>query len=310
VRAHVRFVQADWPGVRDDRAMSTTIDLDAAAGFVWRSARLLDRQRFAALTGEGGREPVLAALRAYQNPDGGFGNALEPDLRAPVSLPQPVELAFHVLDELDALDDPMATRACDWLASVTTEEGGVPFVLPSARAWPRAPWWEAGDEPPASVNPTAALAGLLHRNGVAHPWLEPATAFVWRALDSPLAGIGGYEAIALFVFLDGAPDRTRAEAAAARLSELVAERELVALDPAAEGHVFSPLALAPRPDALARRGFSDATIDAHLDALAEAQEVDGGWPVSWPTQSVAAEQEWRGWVTVAAIRTLKAYGRL
>lgn len=290
--------------------MPSTIDIDAAADFVWRSARLLDRHRFAVLTGAGGAEPVLATLRAYQNADGGFGNALEPDLRAPVSLPQPVELAFHVLDELGAFDDPMVARACDWLVSVTTDEGGVPFVLPSARAWPRAPWWEAGDEPPASVNPTAALAGLLHRNGVSHPWLEPATAFVWRALDGPLEGIGGYEAIALFAFLDGVPDRARAQATAEWLAALVVERGLVALDPAAEGHVFTPLALAPRPDALARRGFDDATIDAHLDALAADQQDDGGWPVAWPTQSVAAEQEWRGWVTVAAIRTLRAYGRL
>ncbi|MBB4664491.1 hypothetical protein [Conexibacter arvalis] len=290
--------------------MPSPIDLTAAADFVWRSARLLDRHRFAALTGSAGDEPVIAALRAYQNADGGFGNALEPDLRAPVSQPQPVELAFHVLDELGALDDPIAARACDWLLSVSTAEGGVPFMLPSARAWPRAPWWETSDEPAASVNPTAALAGLLHRNGVEHPWLEPATAFVWKALDGPLDELGGYDAIALFVFLDGVPDRARAETAAARLSELVADREIVALDPAAEGHVFSPLQLAPRPDALGRRGFSDETIDRHLDALAASQQEDGGWPVSWPTQSVAAEQEWRGWLTVSVLRTLAAYGRV
>jgi hypothetical protein len=44
---------------------------------------------------------VLAALAAYQNPDGGLGNALEPDLRGPASQPEPVEVAFRVLDELD-----------------------------------------------------------------------------------------------------------------------------------------------------------------------------------------------------------------
>ena len=63
--------------------------LDAAAGFVWRTARLLDRHRFAHLFLDGDRAPVLAALAAYQNPDGGFGNALEPDLRGPASQPEP-----------------------------------------------------------------------------------------------------------------------------------------------------------------------------------------------------------------------------
>ena len=104
--------------------------LENAAGFVWRTGRLIDRHRFAHLFLGGDRAPVLAALAAYQNPDGGFGNALEPDLRGPGSQPEPVEVAFRVLDEVGAMDDPMVTRACDWLASASTPEGGVPFVLP------------------------------------------------------------------------------------------------------------------------------------------------------------------------------------
>ncbi|HEY6710432.1 MAG TPA: hypothetical protein VJB61_22920, partial [Actinomycetota bacterium] len=91
--------------------------LDAAAGFVWRTARLLDRHRFAHLFLDGDRTPVLAALAAYQNPDGGFGNALEPDLRGPASQPEPVEVAFGVLDEVDAMDHPMVAAACDWLVT-------------------------------------------------------------------------------------------------------------------------------------------------------------------------------------------------
>lgn len=290
----------------------TAPDLDAAADFVWREARLLDRHLFAFFTGAAGAEPVLATLRAYQNADGGFGNGLEPDIRAPVSQPQPLEVALRVLDGVEAFGDPMVARACDWLATVTTAEGGVPFVLPSVRAWPRAPWWESGEDPPASVNPTAPIAGLLHLHRVAHRWLAGATAFVWRALDGPLDGIGGYEAIGLFAFLDGVRslDAARAEAAAARLGEIVAERELVTLDPEAEGHVFAPLALAPRPDALARRLFADDVVDAHLDALAGGQAADGGWPIGWPPPSRAAESEWRGKVTVDSLRTLRAYGRV
>lgn len=287
-------------------------DLDAAAGFVWRNARLLDRHRFAFFTGAGGAEPVVATLRAYANADGGFGNGLEPDIRAPLSQPQPLELALRVLDEVDAFDDPLVARACDWLTDVTTAEGGVPFVLPSVRDWPRAPWWQSDDAPPASVNPTAPIAGLLTRNGVSHPWLARASEFVWRALDGPLESLGGYEAIALYAFLDGVRgvDAARAEDVAARLGQIVRERELVALDPAATGHVFTPLALAPRPDALARREFADDVIDAHLDALAGGQEDDGGWSIGWQPPSAAAVLEWRGWISVGALDTLRAYGRV
>lgn len=67
--------------------MRTKPDLLTAPTFMWRTARLLDRLRFGYLFLGGEWDPVPAALRAYQNPDGGFGNALEPDFRGAVSQP-------------------------------------------------------------------------------------------------------------------------------------------------------------------------------------------------------------------------------
>jgi hypothetical protein len=63
-----------------------------------------------------------------------------------------------------------------------------------------------------------------------------------------------------------------------------------------------PLDFATAPDSLARSLF-DATIKAHLDHLAHAQREDGGWMFNRPTWSPAAELEWRGFLTVAALRT-------
>src|SRR6266566_1168141 len=114
--------------------MKTTLDFSQATDFVWRTARLLDRHRFAFLFLDGPRDAVLAALRPYQNADGGFGHALEPDLRGPVSQPLPVWSALRVLDEINAFDDPMVKHACDYLMTITTSEGGVPFALPSIRS--------------------------------------------------------------------------------------------------------------------------------------------------------------------------------
>src|SRR4029450_13525399 len=99
---------------------------------IWHSARLVDRTRFAALFLHGEREVALAALRGYQNADGGFGNALEPDLRAPLSQPAPVRSSMEMLDQLDGFADPMIRRACDYLLTITSADGGVPFRLPAA----------------------------------------------------------------------------------------------------------------------------------------------------------------------------------
>jgi hypothetical protein len=283
--------------------------LDAAAGFVWRTARLLDRHRFAHLFLDGDRAPVLAALAAYQNPDGGFGNALEPDLRGPASQPEPVEVAFGVLDEVGAMDHPMVAAACDWLVTATTPDGGVPFVLPSAAEHPRAPWWETQPDPPANLVPTAAIAGLLHKHRVAHPWLKGATDYSWRAIDA-MAGTSPYEVRAVLPFLDHVPDRDRAEAAFSRVGALTLDQGLVALDPGATGEVHTPLDYAPTPATMARRLFDDDVIAAHLDHLVASQQPDGGWNVSFPAWTEAAGLEWRAWATVHNLTVLRAYGRL
>ena len=56
--------------------------------------------------------------------------------------------------------------------------------------------------------------------------------------------------------------------------------------------------------------FSDEVIGAHLDSLQRKQEPDGGWPISWEPPSEASRLEWRGIVTLGALRTLTSYGRL
>ncbi len=289
--------------------MANQADIERATHFVWCNARLIDRYRFAYHFLEADVQPVLEALRAYQNADGGFGNALEPDLRSPVSQPQPVELALHILDELDAMNDPMVGRACDYLRGITTSDGGVPFVLPMSEGYPRAPWWNTGPEPPASINPTAALAGLLHKHRVAHPWLGAATEYAWREIERD-AERGGYDFVAIFTFLEHAPDRTRAKKDFDALARELFDGGQLTLDPHAEGHVFMPLQFAPTPTSPQRRLFDDATIEHHLDALVERQQPDGGWPISWEPPSPAATLEWRGLVTVSTLLTLRAYGRV
>jgi len=57
----------------------------AAENFIWSAARLVERHRYSMLFADGPAEPVVETLRGYRNPDGGFGHALEPDLRCPGS---------------------------------------------------------------------------------------------------------------------------------------------------------------------------------------------------------------------------------
>lgn len=282
------------------------MDANAAAEFVWTSARLLDRQRYAHLFEGAPPEPVVAALRPYRNADGGFGNALEPDLRTPASQPAAVEIALRILDEVDRFDDPMVSDACDWLATISTPDGGMPSVLPSARAHPRAPWWAAGDSPEPSLILTGMIAGLLHKRGSDHAWLEGATAWCWRCLEA-LETAGAYELRGALRFVEHVPDRERAERAFERVAPEVLR--VATLDPDAPGEIHTPLDFAPTPDAMARRLFEPAVIDRHLDALAAAQRDDGGWSFNWLAWSPGADHDWRGFVTIEALSTLRANDR-
>src|SRR3954454_24576207 len=105
------------------------IDRAAAEPFIWSATRLLDRHRYTLLFAGGSAEPVLDALRGYRNADGGFGHALEPDLRCPASQPAPTLHALGVLNEAGAADSEMARGARAWLVSLAGEDGGIPFVL-------------------------------------------------------------------------------------------------------------------------------------------------------------------------------------
>jgi hypothetical protein len=279
--------------------------LQRAETFVLLNARLLDRLRFAYHFRGGSADAVIRSLRPYQNPDGGFGNALEPDLREPGSQPFAVQHVLEALDETDRFDDPMVADVCDYLTKISRPEGGVPFALPGP-ADLQAPYLPITENPPASLNPTGTLAGLLYAHQVDHPWVDRAAGFCWTRIDA-LETTDPYEARAILAFLDHVPDRSRAEAAFERLRPVLAGP--VDLDPDAPGEAHSPLDLAPKPDGLARRLFTDDIIDTHLDALIDSQHDDGGWDVNWQIWTPATGFDWRGWMTVHSLLRLRSYGR-
>jgi hypothetical protein len=288
--------------------MQKTPDFDAAAGFMAARARVLDRRVFQRLFGGGKAGPVRDAVAAYRNADGGFGHGLEPDLRTPASQQAAVEMALRIMDLADAWDEPLVAGAVDWLVSVAPPGGGAAFATPSVSDGPHAPWWTVPGRPAASPIQTGQLAGLLYARGTAHPGLAPATEVMWSLIDA-LAEPGPYEMFGVLAFLEHVPDQARAQAAFDRVGPLLLSRGLVALDPGASGEVHSPLDFAPLPGSIARRLFDPAVIEAHLDHLAAAQLDDGGWTFNWPAWSPAAEADWRGFLTVDALRVLRANGR-
>lgn len=285
-----------------------SIDLEAAKRFLYDDARLLERHRLAVLFDGAPAGRVLDALRPYRNEDGGWGHALEPDLRGPDSQVSGALSALEVLAELGTTDPavlPLATGTADWLARVTLPDGRVPHVLPTAAGYPAAPWMQPND----GGMLTFAIAGHLWELGVEHPWLEEATRWCWGQLDGG-ALVGGYTVTFAVQFLDAVPDPDRAAAAVERLRPALAADGTIAVEGGQEDERLTPLTISPRPGAPSRALFTEAQISAELDRLEHEQLDDGGWDFDFLHWSPGQTVDWRGIVTLGALHTLRQHGRL
>ncbi|MFJ7207986.1 hypothetical protein ACIQWR_31180 [Streptomyces sp. NPDC098789] len=296
-----------------------TAPLARAERFIWLTARVLEQRRFAFHFLGGDADPVDTALGSYLNGDGGYGHALDPDLRGPHSQPLHTVHALRVLDGLGRCSGRRIEQLCRHLSGVSTAEGALPVVLPAPRDYPSAPYHPVQDDPPGELQVTGPVVGLLHRNRIWHAWLFRATDFCWDRIET-LRRSHPYEIQGAVAFLDGTPDRPRAAAAADRLGRLVREQGLVVLDPGrraefpvgpgyAPGEHLFPHDYARRPASLARGWFTDEETARSLDFLASEQQEDGGWPVRRRAWAPGSTLERRPIATLEALLTLRAHGR-
>lgn len=282
--------------------------LERATDFIWRNARLLERVLFAHQFLDAPADQVRDVVHAYRNVDGGFGHALEPDIRGPASQPLHVEVALRALRQAGVRDAELATGACAFLASVAREDGVVPIGLPSMLQYPRAVHWAALGPPDDSPNPTAALVGLLQWQGVEHPWLDRAAAWCARRLEAPITE--AHDIRAALTFLEYAPHRQDTGSLAVKVAGQAHGAAWFLAETGSDSYGLTPLQLAPTPAAAGREAFPDALLAAHLDHLLARQQDDGGWPISWTPPGAAAVLEWRGMLTLEALTALRAYGRI
>ncbi len=287
-------------------------DLDRILDFIGSNARLLDRRRAALAVGAGDPDAALTVLTGYRNADGGFGWALEPDLRAPTSQPVAALHAFEVLEEVAPVTSPMATGLLDWLDSVAGPGGALPFALPGTASAGSAPMWESADTASPSLHMTTVVLGIAHRVAhhdpavAAHPWLRRAT--TW-AMDEIAALDGPREAIEfryVLQLLDALGSKDELE----RLGAQLPADGTLAVTGGKPDEAMRPLDFAPHPDGLLRAMLDPKAVEADLDRLEAEQHDDGGWDVDWAHWSAAGGLEWRGWATVRALRTLRANGRV
>ncbi len=289
-----------------------------ACAFVEGEGRALDAALLRYDLGTGPAEAVLTALAVYQNPDGGFGHGLEPDMATPASSALATSVALRLLRNIDADGgQPMVAAALSWLDNTFDWDAGVwPIITAAVDEAPHAPWWEWSKDLAENwngfrFNPGAELLGYLYvwRPHVSPRLLSAAEARMRRTIAETKVIEGAYDlkCAARLAETPGVADDLRQP-----LTELVI-RSAIAHDPNDEH--FPALELAPTPKSLLAAPLAER-IGPAAEALIASQQEDGGWLFFWDWSFVDAKawanakRDWRGWLTRETIEALKAWGRV
>ena len=301
--------------------MLTPASFSNAKEFLLQRARPLERALFGFHFENAPASEVRRALAAYQNADGGFGRALEPDFRLPASSAIATSQAFRILREAGvSARDPMLRAAVRWTqAAFDHALDRWPIVPPEVNNWPHAPWWtwSAPGQPGFAANPGIEFVAHLwrYREAVDPAFLSELTARA-EELIARLPERPEMHDLLCVIYMAETPSvpALLRNQAACRVRQ--AGPAIVSRDPDAwVGYGVRPLLLAPRADSLLAPLLGDAVED-NLQFEFLRQGADGAWAPNWnwgglfPQDWPQAELEWKGLLTLQALLTFRSYGCL
>ena len=283
--------------------------------------RPLDQRRFEFHFEDGSADAVLAELASYQNDDGGFGNSLEPDIRASASSVITTTVGFQILREIGAnAGHALVRKGIEYFVATYDESRQVwPIIPPKVEEAPHAPWWnyETSAETFGQflINPRAEIVGYLHEfsDGVPTKLLQQLTTAVLAHLDSLPDEMEMHDILcfARLAETEVLPNRDKvweklAQAAAPRIARNVEQLT---------GYVLKPLWLVSSPESPLAAELKEE-VEMNLDFEIEQQGEDGSWSpnFSWgdqyPETWQKAKKEWQSRFTVDTLKTLKDFGRI
>lgn len=273
-----------------------TVNFKAARDFVYQNGTLWERSLFAYLFQNGDVSRLHHHLKGYQNTDGGYGNAMEHDIRCPNSHPLALEYLLGVLDQYRIPLGDLLDNVPEWLEGHQNEDGSL-MNPPEVLEYPHAGWWAVGGQYiPAST------VGLLMKFGKATPLLRERTAR-WVAKNLALDQIKTtewlfmtYHAYDYYQNVDDAPDLEACRQA-------VVDTILDLAYKAPDDQTYSLFRFAPTPDSVVARAAKPGFIEAKLDYLQSTQGDDGGW------RDQHGLTQWYSMVTMSNLHALRNYGR-
>ena len=290
-----------------------------------RNARPLELSQYQVLFHGAPVEPFLALLARYQNPDGGFGHALEPDNWNPASTPLTTSTALQQLRRVGFFDyaHPLYQGALAYLAGCEHRLDGLwTFTIPSNDAFPHAPWWTYDEQSnrKQSFGLSCELAAfVLAASTPGQPVYEDALRIAREALSRLQGGrCEGEMGVSGLAALLPQWERLGWAAQAETLPKLKGLIDAaICRDPAQwEQYVPRPSVAIPSPDSPFYPG-NEAIVETELDYLVDTLPKDDVWPLTWqwfgmpyPGEWAVAQNWWKGVTTIERLLFLRAFGRL
>ena len=293
----------------------TKTNFSKAKDFILTNARMMERRLFEYHFINGNKEGVYHAVYAYRNLDGGFGHGMEPDTASPESQPLFSIMALETLDEIGYLTKEMILNDfMPYFKSVTTEKGGIPWMLRPTSDYPCADHFKTVKEW-AALSTTAPLLGILEKYNIDIPWMQQAEAFVWQEIERiKEKHVFCHLCVPRrLLFLQHTKSKAKAEKALDDLKTWIMAEGVLCKDKTDEGWGLygkpHTLYYAPAPNGPLSTLFSEEEINADLDELIRRQKGDGRWD-TWYGLSEGMKLEWAGIQTLWTLKTLRDYGRI
>jgi len=293
----------------------TKENFNKARDFILTNARMIERRLYHYHFGNGSSEGVFHAVYAYRNADGGFGHGMEPDTASPESQPLFSIMALETLDEVGYLNAALILKDfMPYFESVTTERGGIPWMLRPTSEYPCADHFETVKEW-AALSTTAPLLGILEKYKINIPWMEKAEQFVWQEIEriKEKHVFCNLCVPRRLQFLQHTQSTSKAQKAISDLKRWILADGVLCLDKSDDGWGLyekpHSLCYAPSPDSILKPIFTEEMINEDLNELINRQKDDGRWD-TWYGLSEGMKLEWAGIQTLWTLKTLKNYGRI
>lgn len=262
---------------------------------------------------------VIMELKKFQNADGGFGNALEPDVRMPHSSAVATEFAINILSEIQASCigyseyEHMIERIVRYLWDTYNETlNGWEIVPKEVDQYPHAVWWNYdGIKGFGPFNPSATLFGFLYKHDPDHPHIRTRLEkHIELFLKTPNEEIEGHSILCLNRLKTYIKDEFD-PAFDIKLNEAIVLK--AEWDPDNwKNYTMEPIKYIESPEHSLYIWHKE-TINRNLHFLLETQKEEGYWDIAFSWHQFeevfesTAKIEWRGFFAFENLKHLIEY---